>query len=148
MKKGIIYSNQAVIFGKPDIIGYSNGKMCIKEIDRVVQECYDNYYDISKDEFNNSEYIFNKVIMLLKCKSMPVYKQKISYIKGILKNKMTYLNENKFYSMFRNISNDENVGLLNYITEEIKKVDKINNYTMFDIFNDIVNEYISQNNGK
>ena len=32
--KGLIYSNQLSIFGKPDVIGYSNGKLYVMEIDR------------------------------------------------------------------------------------------------------------------
>lgn len=34
MKKGIIYSNQKSLFGKPKVVGYSNGKLYVKEIDR------------------------------------------------------------------------------------------------------------------
>lgn len=32
--KGLIYSNQLSIFGKPDVIGYSNGKLYVMGIDR------------------------------------------------------------------------------------------------------------------
>lgn len=36
MEKGLIYSNQLNIFGKPNIIGYSNGKLYVKEIERNI----------------------------------------------------------------------------------------------------------------
>ena len=32
--KGLIYSNQLSIFGKPNVVGYSNGKLHVEEIDR------------------------------------------------------------------------------------------------------------------
>ena len=34
MQKGLIFSNQLALFGDPDIIGYSNGNMYVKEIER------------------------------------------------------------------------------------------------------------------
>lgn len=34
MKKGYIYNNQNVLFGSRDIVGFSNGKLYVKEIDR------------------------------------------------------------------------------------------------------------------
>ena len=32
--KGLIYSNQLSMFGKPDVVGYSNGKLYVSEIER------------------------------------------------------------------------------------------------------------------
>ena len=34
MKKGLIYSNQMQMFGEHDVIGYSNGRIYVKEIER------------------------------------------------------------------------------------------------------------------
>ena len=34
MKKGYIYNNQNVLFGSRDVVGFSNGKLYVKEIDR------------------------------------------------------------------------------------------------------------------
>ena len=34
MKKGLIYSNQMLMFGEHDVIGYSNGRIYVKEIER------------------------------------------------------------------------------------------------------------------
>ena len=34
MEKGLIYDNQLSLFGKPEIIGYSNGNLAVREIER------------------------------------------------------------------------------------------------------------------
>ena len=34
MEKGLIYNNQLSLFGKPEIIGYSNGNLAVREIER------------------------------------------------------------------------------------------------------------------
>lgn len=34
MEKGLIYSTQLSLFGKPDVIGYSNGNISVREIER------------------------------------------------------------------------------------------------------------------
>lgn len=54
MTKGIIYSNQKVAFGKPEIIGYGSDNFYIKEIDRKLSNkiIVSNHY--SKKVFNNS----------------------------------------------------------------------------------------------
>ena len=46
MQKGLIYSNQLSLFGKPDVIGYSNGNIYVKEIDRdkACQTIIKNHY--------------------------------------------------------------------------------------------------------
>ena len=36
MEKGLIYSEQLQFFGKPDVIGYSNGTIYVKEIEREI----------------------------------------------------------------------------------------------------------------
>ena len=34
MEKGLIRSSQGALFGKPEVIGYTNGVISVKEIDR------------------------------------------------------------------------------------------------------------------
>ena len=34
MEKGLIYDTQLSLFGKPEIIGYSNGNLAVREIER------------------------------------------------------------------------------------------------------------------
>ena len=34
MEKGLIYDTQLSLFGKPEIIGYSNGNVAVREIER------------------------------------------------------------------------------------------------------------------
>ena len=56
MKKGYIYSIQNTLFGSRDVIGFSNGKLYVKEIDRhlankIIEE---NHYS---HKFYNNSYI-------------------------------------------------------------------------------------------
>lgn len=128
-------------------------KILIKKVglSMVIDEmknCSETYYDTFKTEHENSEFIFNKLVSRIYYLDLPIYKQKISYIKGILRNKMRYLNEKKFYSIISDINNKESTDLLSFIIEELKVVDLLNSYNLEEVIAGIIQRYKSKNNGK
>jgi len=112
----------------------------------TMDEVYDKYFDFSKNDKDNANYIFDKLFAALNFKTMPPYRQKISYIKGILKNKMNYFNEKKFYSFIRPINNEESYELLVYMAEELKKYSKINSSEMEEVLQGIYTSFNNVNN--
>lgn len=132
--------------------GEQKMKMAVKRyglnnVIEMIDAQYDKYYAFDKDEEYNFRFIFEKVLKALNYNSMPAYRQKISYIKGILKNKMSYFNENKFYCIIKDINNSESYDLLCFIEEEIKKFSKIKYselesiiYGLIDLFNSRSND--------
>ena len=132
--------------------GEQKMKMAVKRyglnnVIEMIDTQYDKYYAFDKDEEYNFKFIFEKVLKALNYNSMPAYRQKISYIKGILKNKMSYFNENKFYCIIKDINNSESYDLLCFIEEEVKKFQKIKYselesiiYGLIDIFNSRSND--------
>ena len=132
--------------------GEQKMKMAVKRyglnnVIEMIDEQYDKYYAFDKDEGYNFRFIFEKVLKALNYNSMPAYRQKISYIKGILKNKMSYFNENKFYCIIKDINNSKSYDLLCFIEEEIKKFSKIKYSELESIIYGLIDIFNSRSNG-
>ena len=70
MKKGYIYSKQGTLFGSEEVIGFSNGRLYVKEIDRdlaneiIEKNHYSHkYYNLSY--IHLGVYINNKIVGIL-----------------------------------------------------------------------------------
>lgn len=118
----------------------------LNKVFEMIDNQYDKHYDLQKDENSNSNFIFEKVLACLNYDSMPPHRQKIAYIKGILKNKMLYFNEKKFYCIIQNINNEESFDLLCYISEELKNYQKIKNSELEDIIYGLINNFNTRSN--
>lgn len=107
---------------------------------------FDKHYDFQKSEKDNSNFIFEKVLTMLNCNSMPPHRQKIAYIKGILKNKMPYFNQKKFYTLIKGINNEESLPLLNFISEELKLYGSINYSELEYVISGLIHTFNTRSN--
>lgn len=118
----------------------------LNNVIEMIDTQYDKYYAFDKDETYNCKLIFEKVLKALNYNSLPAYRQKIAYIKGIIKNKMTYFNEKKFYCIIKEINNSESYDLLCYIEEEIKKYPSIKYSELESIIHGLINDFNTRSN--
>lgn len=118
----------------------------LSKVLNIIDEAYDKYYDFSKNEIDNSNYINGKVFAMLNYDAMPPFRKKISYIKGILKNKMNYFSEKKFYLIIQPINNEQSLPLLEYMIEELKKIQNIRSNELEDVLDGICRTFNARGN--